>query len=115
MGRLSNNIADLKNTYLLSVFYIMHGCFTTYAIHFISLPIYNAGRRCLVFFVILTNLLMCETHKINKTQVIFSIIITGSAVVAITGDLANGTPIGYFMLIMANFGTVLYSEYSGKL
>lgn len=34
---------------------------------------------------------------------------------AIAGDFVNGSPVGYIMLVMANFGTVLYSEYSGKL
>lgn len=48
-------------------------------------------------------------------MVIASIIITSSALVAIQGDLQNGTVAGYVFLMGANLGTVLYAEISGKL
>ena len=51
----------------------------------------------------------------TKSMVIASIVISSSALVAMQGDIMNGTLIGYFILFCADLFSVLYSEISGIL
>jgi hypothetical protein len=50
--RLMDNIGEIKVTGVLSLFYILNGICSISALNFNSIPIYLAGRRCMVLFAV---------------------------------------------------------------
>lgn len=113
--KLSGDKEDLKGTIWLAVFYVLNGICSISGLNYNSIPIYLAGRKCMVLFAVLVKYASGQQEKVTRSMLVASGVITTAALVAMQGDFQNGTLLGYFILFCADLFTVLYYEVSGKL
>ena len=87
-------ISIIKNTFKVPLLflpmiiaYLVHGIYLVKANQELSIPVYLAGRRAKILFLIIVKGLQCDFKKINIGMVIYSIMIVLSAIIAVHEEL----------------------------